>query len=118
MPLRADASRMLSRRRRRPWDAAGRGPRGQFDGAGRFRFTVERRESPRTAMDQRAREPEFRRTDFGVGRRIHVGREQSMHQLTPWSNDPVADPSGESFWLQDVKTRETWNIAADRAAAT
>ncbi len=40
-----------------------------------------------------------------------------LHQLTPWSNDPVADPSGETFWLHDTKTRESWNVAAGCGAA-
>jgi cyclic beta-1,2-glucan synthetase len=29
-----------------------------------------------------------------------------MHQLTPWSNDPVQDPAFEHYLLQDVDTRE------------
>ncbi|HEY4066000.1 MAG TPA: glucoamylase family protein, partial [Burkholderiaceae bacterium] len=33
-----------------------------------------------------------------------------MNQLTPWSNDPVADPPGEWFLLQDLKTRELWSV--------
>ena len=33
-----------------------------------------------------------------------------MHQLTAWSNDPVADPPGEWFWLQDRRTREAWSL--------
>ena len=33
-----------------------------------------------------------------------------LHQLTAWSNDPVADPPGEWFWLQDRRTREAWSL--------
>ena len=39
-----------------------------------------------------------------------------MNQLTPWSNDPVADPSGESLLLQDVQ--DARNAGACAAAAT
>ena len=43
-----------------------------------------------------------------------------LNQLTPWSNDALADPPGEWFLLQDLKTRELWSIApsawADPAA--
>jgi cyclic beta-1,2-glucan synthetase len=35
-----------------------------------------------------------------------------LNQLTPWSNDPLADPPGEWFLLQDMKTREVWSVSA------
>src|SRR5438552_8371352 len=31
-----------------------------------------------------------------------------MNRLTPWSNDPVADPSGEVVYLRDEATGEFW----------
>jgi cyclic beta-1,2-glucan synthetase len=31
------------------------------------------------------------------------------HRLTPWSNDPVCDPSGEMFWLRDELDRSVWS---------
>jgi cyclic beta-1,2-glucan synthetase len=34
-----------------------------------------------------------------------------MNQLTPWSNDPVADPPSEWFLLQDLSTLATWSVA-------
>src|SRR5690606_3449225 len=34
-----------------------------------------------------------------------------LHQLTPWSNDPVTDSAGERFLLQDLHSREIWNLA-------
>ncbi|CAM8661422.1 Domain of unknown function DUF2329 [Comamonadaceae bacterium] len=38
-----------------------------------------------------------------------------LNQLTPWSNDPVADPPGENLWLQDLVTlpRRTWSLSPD-----
>lgn len=30
------------------------------------------------------------------------------NQLTPWSNDPVSDPSGEIFYIRDEDTGEVW----------
>lgn len=33
-------------------------------------------------------------------------------QLTPWSNDPVADPSGEAFYVRDAETGELWSPTA------
>ena len=34
-----------------------------------------------------------------------------LNQLTPWSNDALADPPGEWFLLQDMRTRELWHVA-------
>ncbi len=34
-----------------------------------------------------------------------------LNQLTTWSNDPVADPPGEWFLLQDRKTQEVWSMS-------
>ncbi|QFY43521.1 phosphorylase [Candidatus Methylospira mobilis] len=31
------------------------------------------------------------------------------NQLTPWSNDPVSDPSGEVFYLRDDESNELWS---------
>ena len=32
-----------------------------------------------------------------------------MNRLTPWSNDPVADPPGEALYLRDEETGEFWS---------
>ncbi|MDP1901870.1 MAG: glucoamylase family protein [Rubrivivax sp.] len=34
-----------------------------------------------------------------------------MNQLTAWCNDAVADTPCESFWLQDGRSLEAWNVA-------
>ena len=34
-----------------------------------------------------------------------------MNRLTPWSNDPVADPAGEALYLRDEETGEFWTPA-------
>jgi cyclic beta-1,2-glucan synthetase len=34
------------------------------------------------------------------------------NQLTAWSNDPVADPQGEAFYLRDAETGEIWSPTA------
>ncbi len=34
------------------------------------------------------------------------------NQLTPWSNDPVSDPSGEIFYICDEETGELWTPTA------
>lgn len=34
------------------------------------------------------------------------------NQLTPWSNDPVADPPGDAIYLLDLDSGETWTPTA------
>jgi cyclic beta-1,2-glucan synthetase len=34
------------------------------------------------------------------------------NQLTPWSNDPISDPSGEAFYILDQETGELWSPTA------
>jgi len=34
------------------------------------------------------------------------------NQITPWSNDPVCDSSGEIFYIRDDETGELWNPTA------
>lgn len=41
-----------------------------------------------------------------------------LNQLTPWSNDALADPPGEWFLLQDLKTRELWSVTPSAWADT
>ncbi|MFN7223241.1 MAG: GH36-type glycosyl hydrolase domain-containing protein [Paracoccaceae bacterium] len=43
----------------------------------------------------------------------HVWSENSReNQLTPWSNDPVSDPSGEVIYLHDLDGGQTWTPTA------
>lgn len=37
-------------------------------------------------------------------------RNSRMHQLTPWSNDPVLDPPGEHFLLHDLVSGEVFSL--------
>ncbi|MDE2079913.1 MAG: carbohydrate-binding protein [Burkholderiales bacterium] len=39
-----------------------------------------------------------------------------LNQLTPWSNDAVADPPGEWLLLQDRRTREVWSLTPSASA--
>jgi len=34
------------------------------------------------------------------------------NQLTPWSNDPVSDPTGEAIYVRDEDTLELWSATA------
>jgi cellobiose phosphorylase len=39
------------------------------------------------------------------------------HRLTPWSNDTVCDPSGETFWLRDDEDGSVWSPTPQPAGA-
>ena len=94
--------------------------RGQFDGSGRFRFSVNATTRPARPWINVLSNRNFGAQISEAGSGYSWAGNSRLHQLTPWSNDPVADPSGESYWLQDVRTRETWNVAgaADAAETT
>jgi len=34
------------------------------------------------------------------------------NQITPWSNDPVVDPSGEAFFISDMDSGQVWSPTA------
>jgi cyclic beta-1,2-glucan synthetase len=36
-------------------------------------------------------------------------RNSREHRLTPWANDPIADPHGEAIWIRDDDTGEVWS---------
>jgi len=36
-------------------------------------------------------------------------RNSREHRVTPWSNDPVADPHAEALWIRDDEAREFWS---------
>ncbi|AKL94015.1 glycosyltransferase [Clostridium aceticum] len=55
--------------------------------------------------------------DFGFtvserGSSFTWGENSRENKLTPWSNDPVSDPSGEIVYLRDEETGEVWSITA------
>ncbi len=51
--------------------------------------------------------------DFGflvseAGSQCTWASNSSENRLTPWSNDPVSDPTGEALYLRDEETGEVW----------
>lgn len=46
-------------------------------------------------------------TESGSG--FTWGGNSREFKLTPWSNDPISDPPGEVFYIQDRETGELWN---------
>ena len=51
----------------------------------------------------------FRFFKFPKAVRVSLGRSTAAkNRLTPWSNDPVSDPSGEAIYLRDEDTGTVW----------
>ncbi|RZL96549.1 MAG: hypothetical protein EOP76_00920, partial [Variovorax sp.] len=84
-----------------------RAPMGGFDAdSGEFRFEVDlNHRTPRPWINVIANANfGFQISEAGAG--FTWSRNSQMHQLTPWSNDPVQDPAFEHYLLQDLDTRE------------
>ncbi len=54
-------------------------------------------------------------TEAGMGATWAVN--SGENRLTPWSNDPVSDPSGEAVYVRDEETAEVWSATPHPAGA-
>jgi cyclic beta-1,2-glucan synthetase len=52
--------------------------------------------------------PEFGFMVSEAGSQCTWAGNSSENRLTPWSNDPVRDPTGEALYLRDEETGEVW----------
>lgn len=52
--------------------------------------------------------PEFGFLVSEAGSQCTWASNSSENRLTPWSNDPVRDPTGEALYLRDEETGEVW----------
>lgn len=98
-----------------PVDGGGaplRVPQGRFAADGsEFRFDVNAFQRPPRPWVNVMANPRFGAQLSEAGGGYTWGLNSRLNQLTPWSNDPVADPPGEWFIVQDLKTREAWSIS-------
>ncbi|MDQ0027727.1 cyclic beta-1,2-glucan synthetase [Variovorax paradoxus] len=81
-------------------------PVGSFDAeSGEFRFEVDAdHRTPRPWINVIANANfGFQVSEWGTG--FTWAGNSRMHQVTPWSNDPVQDPAFEHYLLQDLTTR-------------
>jgi cyclic beta-1,2-glucan synthetase len=81
-------------------------PAGNFDAeSGEFRFEVDAgHRTPRPWINVIANANfGFQVSEWGTG--FTWAGNSRMHQVTPWSNDPVQDPAFEHYLLQDLATR-------------
>ncbi|RYF40428.1 MAG: hypothetical protein EOO25_12625, partial [Comamonadaceae bacterium] len=88
-----------------------RTPVGRFDAAsGEFRFDIDAvHRTPRPWVNVIANENfGFQVSEAGAG--YTWATNSRLHQLTPWSNDPVQDPGHEHYLLQDLDSRAFLNL--------
>ena len=78
---------------------------------GEFKFEVSATSRPLRPWINVLANPNFGAQLTEAGGGYSWALNSRMNQLTPWSNDPVADPSGEWFLVQDLKTLQVWSVA-------
>ncbi len=86
---------------------------GVFDASsGAYTFTTSTdRPTPRPWVNVLAN-PDFGAMVSEVGAGCTWAGNSRLFQLTPWRNDPLADNASERFWVQDLRSRETWSLGA------
>ena len=92
--------------------------KGDFDGArGRFRFRVSGPLRPARPWINVLANPLFGAQISEAGTGYTWAGNSQLHQLTAWSNDPVTDSNSEAFFVQDMRSREVWNMGAGNGSA-
>jgi cyclic beta-1,2-glucan synthetase len=91
--------------------AAAAAPAGQFDrDNGEFWFELQGGQSlPRPWVNVIAN-PDFGFQVSETGSGMSWAENSRMHQITPWSNDPVRDPAFEHWLLQDLDSGEVFPL--------
>ncbi len=86
-------------------------PQGKFmPEGGEFRFEVSVFQRPSRPWINVLANPGFGTHVSEAGGGYTWALNSRLNQLTPWTNDAIADPPGEWFLLQDLKTRELWSV--------
>jgi cyclic beta-1,2-glucan synthetase len=86
-------------------------PSGTFDAAGsEFSFQVSATRRTLRPWINVLSNPSFGAQISEAGGGYTWALNSRLNQLTDWSNDPVGDPPGEWFLVQDTRTLDTWSI--------
>ena len=89
---------------------------GDFAAAGgEFRFDVNALMRPARPWVNVLANPEFGAQISEAGGGYSWALNSRLNMLTPWSNDAVADPAGEWFLLQDLRTMQAWSVTPSAA---
>ena len=93
-------------------------PLGEFadDGSGGFSFEVSAASRPARPWINVLSNPAFGTHVSEAGAGCTWAVNSRLNQLTAWSNDPVADPAAECFWLQDLRNLATWSLSPGAGA--
>ncbi|MDM0114277.1 glucoamylase family protein [Variovorax sp. J22R133] len=82
-------------------------PVGDFDAAsGEFSFTVDAQHRPLRPWVNIIANADFGFQVSEAASGFTWAGNSRMHQITPWSNDPVQDPAFEHYLLQDLDSRD------------
>ncbi|MEO7938705.1 MAG: glucoamylase family protein [Burkholderiaceae bacterium] len=100
------------------WGSAPTPAPGAFDThSGAFRFNVDATHRPARPWVNVLASPDFGTQVSEAAAGYSWAGNSRLHALTPWSNDPVSDPPGEWFLLQDLRGRAIWSVGAGGASA-
>ena len=95
-----------------------RTPVGDFSSTGsEFRFDVSAVTRPRRPWVNVIANPGFGAQLSEAGGGYSWAVNSRLNMLTPWSNDPVSDPAGEWFLIQDARTMQVWSVTPSAAGA-
>ncbi|MEO6018072.1 MAG: glucoamylase family protein, partial [Polaromonas sp.] len=98
--------------------AEDRAPVGQFDAAsGEFRFELRPGQAPSRPWINVIANPSFGFQVSETGSGYTWAGNSRLHQVTPWSNDPVHDPAFEHWLLQDLDSGEVFPLAPSNLAS-
>jgi cyclic beta-1,2-glucan synthetase len=82
-------------------------PDGKFDAvSGEFHFNIDSQHRPPRPWVNVISNPSFGFQVSESGAGYTWATNSRLHQVTPWSNDPVQDPCFEHYLLQDLDTRK------------
>jgi len=91
--------------------ASAAAPDGEFDAkSGAFRFEISAQNQVSRPWINVLANPEFGTQVSESGAGYSWAGNSQQHKLTVWSNDPVSDPGGEIFWLQDLRSKALFGV--------
>ena len=94
-----------------PPGAPVRADRGSFEpGSGAFSFDLSPRQYPARPWINVLANADFGTQVSEVAGGFTWAGNSRMHQVTSWSNDPLADPSGEVLLLEDRESQRVWAL--------
>ena len=99
--------------------ATGVTPLGHFDSqSGEFQFELQGAQVPPRPWVNVIANPDFGFQISETGSGLTWAGNSRLHQITPWSNDPVRDPAFEHWLLQDLDSGQVFPLSPSVIALT